>query len=412
MQSPAAAFAWEFRYRHRWYLVALAAYLLVLGLAKPLLFGPDRTIRFDPPDGFAAFAVVPFTVTFFYLIGTFTFGLTGDLAARQSIYPTRLFTLPVSTAALTAWPMLYGVSAMAALWLMAVTLARWPWGIELPWVWPGLLAAVVLAWIQVFTWMPYGLRGLRVIAEVAVLITLDAIVMLAIDLEWPEAALVAFLAPQLPLAYVCAHAAVARARRGHAPNWSLSSRRGAQAAAPLPPFRSAAAAQLWFEWRRNGKSLPMMVAFVLPFQLSLPFITGYGSTWFTFELVSAILFTPVVMAGFAGAAVSKANPFGRDVYGVTPFTATRPLASAQLIAAKLKMAMWSTLAGWTLVFVAVPIGFAWSGADSVLDRVDPVDDRHGRCRPDARARALRLERVRRDDVDDAGADPLSRPDRP
>ena len=29
MRSPAAAFAWEFRHRHRWVLIALAGYLLV-----------------------------------------------------------------------------------------------------------------------------------------------------------------------------------------------------------------------------------------------------------------------------------------------------------------------------------------------------------------------------------------------
>ncbi len=110
----------------------------------------------------------------------------------------------------------------------------------------------------------------------------------------------------------------------------------------------------------------MMVAVVLPFELALPFITGYGSTTFIFELVLFILLTPIVMAGFAGATVSKANPFGREVYGVTPFTATRPLTSAQLIAAKLKMAILSTLAAWVVVLVAVPLGFAWSGADAVL----------------------------------------------
>ena len=100
MRTPAAALGWEFFQRHRVYVAALVLYLLVLGLIKPLYLGPDTTVSFDPPDGFAAFAVVPFTVTFFYLIGVFTFGLTGDLAARQSIYPTRMFTLPIRTAAL------------------------------------------------------------------------------------------------------------------------------------------------------------------------------------------------------------------------------------------------------------------------------------------------------------------------
>jgi hypothetical protein len=364
MRSPAAAVAWEFHHRQRWYLIALAVYVLVLGLIKPLYLGPDRIL--DLGDGFAAFAVVPFSMTFMYFIAVFTFGMTGDLAARQSIYPGRLFTLPVSTAALAGWPMLYGAATMGMLWLIVRVLARWPWHLELPVVWPAVMGAVVLAWMQVFTWMPYGLRGLRVITAVIVLISLDTVVILALNLEWSEAAITAFLAPQLPVAYAAAYFAVQRARRGVVPDWSLWSGGRGREGATLPPFRSIGAAQLWFEWRRSGASLPMLVAMVLPFELALPFITGYGSRTFIFELLLFVLVTPIVMAGFAGATVSKANPFGREVYGVTPFTATRPVSSAALIGAKLKMAMVSTLATWLLVPIAVAIGFSWSGADSVV----------------------------------------------
>ena len=40
---------------------------------------------------------------------------------------------------------------------------------------------------------------------------------------------------------------------------------------------------------------------------------------------------------------------------MTPFIATRPLTSASLVAAKLKVAIWSTLAAWLLVLVAIPL---------------------------------------------------------
>ena len=62
--------------------------------------------------------MVPFSVVFLYFLAVFSFGLTGDLAARQSLYPARMFVLPVPTAALAGWPMLYGASAMASLWLV------------------------------------------------------------------------------------------------------------------------------------------------------------------------------------------------------------------------------------------------------------------------------------------------------
>ncbi|MBY0496201.1 MAG: hypothetical protein K2Y23_18500 [Cyanobacteria bacterium] len=366
MRSPAAAIAWEFHYRQRWYLIALAVYVLVLGLIRPLLF-EDTTRVLDLGDGYAAFAVVPFSVTFMYFIAVFTFGMTGDLGARQSIYPARMFTLPVSTAALAGWPMLYGAVTMAALWVVIRVLARWPWQMELPVFWPGLMGAVILAWMQVFTWMPYGLRGLRVITAVAVLISLDIAVILAIEYRWPEAWLVALLAPNLPIAFACACAAVARARRGDVPDWSIRPRaRTADAARLRPPFRSIAAAQFWFEWRRHGRALPLLVAMVAPFELSVLFISGYGSQWFVFEVLTALLLTPILMAAFAAATVSKANPFARDVYGVSPFNATRPLTTAAMIAAKLKMAAASTVAAWLVLLGAMVIGFTWSGADNVV----------------------------------------------
>ncbi len=363
MRSPAAAVAWEFHYRQRWYLIGLVVYVLVLGLIKPLYLGPEEIL--DLGDGFAAFAVVPFSITFMYLIAVFTFGMTGDLSARQSIYPARMFTLPVTSAALAGWPMLYGIATMAILWSIVRVLARWPWQMELPVVWPGFLGASILAWMQVFTWMPYGLRGLRVIAAVIVLMSLDAVVIMAIELQWSEGALIAFLAPQLPLAYACACVAVARARRGVVPDWSWS-RVGNNDARTLTPFRSMSAAQLWFEWRRHGRALPVLVALVMPFELSVLFISGHGSTAFVAKVLIAILLTPILMAALAAATVSKANPFAREVYGVSPFNATKPMGSAAMIAAKLKMAAWSTAAAWLIVLTAIAIGFTWSGADSVL----------------------------------------------
>lgn len=345
--------------------VALIAYLITLALVKPVFLGPGA--KLDPGDGFAAFAVVPFSFSFMYFMAIFTFGLNGDVAARQSIYPTRLFTLPVSSASLAWWPMVCGTAAMTMLWIIASAVGRGWLAMELPLAWPGLLGMVALAWTQAFMWMPYGFRGLRVALAVSVLITLDTIVMLAIYLKVSETAILAFLAPQWPIAYLCACVAVARARRGVVPDWSLFSRRRAIVAArPLPHFRSTAAAQFWFEWRRNGRSLPILVVILMPFELLNLFVGGHGSTGFVFEIFFFMLVTPIVMAGFTAATVRKANAFGRDAYGVTPFTATKPITTAALIAAKLKMAIWSTLAAWIVVLLFVPIGFSWSGADSVL----------------------------------------------
>src|SRR5206468_3555403 len=153
MRSPAAAVAWQFRRRHRWGLIALIGYLFVLAMIKIVILERGQRIDLDD-ESFAFLVVVPLTATFIYFLAMFSFGLSGDLAARQSIYPARMFTLPVTTAALAGWPMLYGTVAVASLWLGTALFARWPWGIDVPLIWPPLLAAVFLAWTQALTWMP------------------------------------------------------------------------------------------------------------------------------------------------------------------------------------------------------------------------------------------------------------------
>ena len=90
--------------------------------------------------------------------------------------------------------------------------------------------------------------------------------------------------------------------------------------------------------------------------------------------------TPPLMAGFTSVtARSASSGVGGDSSGVT-LTATRPLTSAALIAAKLQAAMWSTLVAWLLVLVAMPIGLALSGTwpvvvDRVVEAVESSDDR-------------------------------------
>ncbi len=381
MRSPAAAIAWEFRQRHRWGLIALAGYVLFVAAFKLVILGPETTVRLDPPDGRAAAVTVPLSAMFMYFLAVFSFGVAGDLAARQSIYPARMFALPVTTTALAGWPMLYGTSAMASLWLVTALLAQWPWGIDVPLIWPALLAAAFLAWTQALMWMPYGLPGLRVIVAVLWLVALDAVVILAVHYEASESLMVAFLAPQLPLAYLAACFAVARARRGDVPDWRGIVARLGQIAEAVPrrrgQFSSPARAQLWLEWRRHGWSLPAWVAILLPFELVLLFANRDTPALVVFTLLAA-LFTPPFTAAFAAAAVSKSSPQVSDAYGVTPFAATRPLTSAALIAAKLKMAIWSTLAAWLLILVGIPAGLSLSGTwPVVIDRARQAIDAVG-----------------------------------
>lgn len=371
MRSATLAIGREFRKRHAWPLVAIGVYMLGLALVKLLGLGPMDAIRVVPPDGRAAVLIAPLSTVFWYCVAVFCFGFSGDLAARQSIYPARLFTLPVRTRTLVRGPMLLGMAAVAILVEAATLLVRWPWGIETPLVWPALLAAVFLAWTQALTWMPYGLRGMRVIATVLWLVTLDAVVLLAMHFEVSEPVMLAILAPQIPLAYLTACYAVARARRGDVPDWRPGIVRTAAGRDRAQPQRAAFAsperAQFWFEWRRHGRTLPALVGLVLPFELAL-FWLARDAPLLLLEILIIALVTPPLLARFTAAGVSKTSPGPRDSYGTSPFVAARPLSSAALIGAKLKMAIWSTLATWVLVLVAVPVALKWSGTWPMLVR--------------------------------------------
>jgi len=96
------------------------------------------------------------------------------------------------------------------------------------------------------------------------------------------------------------------------------------------------------------------VAMLLPFQLAL-LVAVRDTPALVCLMLLILLFTPPFMAAFAAATVSRSNPYVSDSYGVTPFIATRPLSDAALIAAKLRATIWSTIAAWLLVLVALTL---------------------------------------------------------
>lgn len=365
MRSPALAIAWELGRRHRWGFGAAAGYLLLLWTARAVGAGFGVQAAMDEQLSFAFTFTVPTSIFLFYFVAVFSYGLSGDLAARESQFPARMFALPVSTPALAGWPMLYGAAAAAALWLATAPFVTWPSDIHLPRFLPPLFIAAMLAWAQALTWMPYGLPGMRVVVAVLWLVTVDTAGFVAIQWHVPDHLMLAFLVPQVPLAYLVACYAVSRARRGDIPDWrgklawlgalAARSRRRPQA------FRSAARAQAWLEWRLHGRVLPAWVATVLPFELAFLFLAAGTETpsLARYALAGALL-TPPFIAAFVARRVRLADPDARDVGGLSPFIAARPLTSAALVAAKLRMTLWSTLATWTLVAIAVPAALTLS----------------------------------------------------
>src|SRR4029077_7293378 len=210
---------------------------------------------------------------------------------------------------------------------------------------------------------------LRIIVAVLWLGTIDTIAILALHFNARESLMLGILAPQIPLAYLVARLAVPRARRGDVPDWRGTLVRLTRVADVTSHrhehFRNSARAQAWFEWRRHGRSLPVWVANLLPFELVLLWVAG-DSTSLVFTILVAVLLTPPFMATFAAAAVSRSSPNASDSYTVTPFIATRPLTDGELVAAKLKMAARSTIAAWVLVLLAVALALELSGTSVVV----------------------------------------------
>jgi hypothetical protein len=340
------------------------AYLMVLATAKLLTGTLGISVTLDDPERFAAAVVVPTSASWVYLLAITTYGLSGDLAARQSTYPARMFALPATTATLTFTPMLCGTVGMLLLWAATRAFALWPSDMgRVPYVWPGLLGASLLAWTQALTWMPYGLRGLRVVAFLFILCFIETIAFTALHFNASETIMFAITATPIPLAYVVARIAVARARRGVVPDWSRSvawlGAAGAVVGSTDRPFASPEDAQLWFEWRRYGRALPLLVAILLPFELLLLW-AAREAAGLIFTIIAGALVTPPFMASFVAATMGRSSADTSEGPGMTPFMATRPVADSALLAAKLKMAVRSTLAAWLIVFAVLPLALVLS----------------------------------------------------
>lgn len=362
MRSPAAAILWEFRQRHRWGLLAVLAAILMLGGIKIAVL--TGLLHLQMGDVMFAFLVpMPLAATYLYLLAVFTFGLSGDLASRESMYPPRMLTLPVSSEALVGWPMLYGCLTFSLLWMAMRIAGIFPPETDVPKYWPALFASSLLAWTQALTWRPYPFRGMRVVVTIGLLLSIDVVVFTALETKPSESMMLLLLAPLVPLAYVTASSGLRRARRGDVPDWSLAKRlvpafRGS--AAPRD-FGSASRAQFWFEWRRYGRSLPMLVAIVLPAGLSLLFLFRETPV-IVVEIVVASVLLPPFMAVFVAANAGKSSTNASESYGITPFIATRPVEDRALVVAKWQAALISTLATWVIVVMAVPVALIWSDA--------------------------------------------------
>lgn len=268
----------------------------------------------------------------------------------------RHFTLPVPTVRLVVWSLVNGALAAAgtycatALAFNVVLHANWPLAI------PALCSATAYVIFQAALWWLGPSRGLLGVLAAAGCASLAAAGRLSagrmplvervqLPQEWSQLSAVGVAVWLVVVAVSCLVAVngVARDRRGEP--WSLawlsrwwsgvtdaaSRRSRSQLGAVV--YRSAAAAQFWYEWRARGRFVPLTTTFML------------GGLWLCFGLLAIPSYDVLaVLQGFT-ALLMIASPLigvflgsGPHGFDLKSFAATRPLPDSALAGAVLRCA--------------------------------------------------------------------------
>src|SRR5205807_2471572 len=120
-------------------------------------------------------------------------------------------------------------------------------------------------------------------------------------------------------------------------------------------FASAAGAQLWYEWRRNGVLFPLMAGVLLAMGGVL---AVFGPSWFLEHAEQRPAFELVLLAAFValpvGLGVILGSAMSGDAYGggiqFPAFLGMRPLTTPAFVAVKLRMTALSSAAACGLTF--------------------------------------------------------------
>jgi pimeloyl-ACP methyl ester carboxylesterase len=349
--APVWAIAWEvWGARRRGFLTILAVIpvfaLLYQGLSGPL----------HRSEGLRHLSYLPmgFSVLMVFVFFNFT---EHNSRQRYAGFPYRLFTLPVATRLLVSCPMLCGVVTVVAVYVAWAELVFRPLGQELPVRWPATLLATGMACYQAVIW---GLAGFRLTRLIVLSVTLSGLVAVGfvpdvlgtVGGRPLETILTCVLLASALAAYLTALSVVDRQRHGGIRGWVWWRARWRRVGDALPrrtsPFASPARAAAWIEWRRNGAVLPVCVALTMLLIVGpISWINGNGPAT-TIRTLAWIIVLPIGLAGFVGQGFSKPDFWSGDL-ALPSFVAMRPLASGDLVMAKLKVAAVATLLTWCIV---------------------------------------------------------------
>lgn len=390
MSSPALALTGQVWRRHRLGLTICAGvWLVMVALAFVV---PPAVSHAGPEDGplLAAhfiFLIGSFVPVISYVICAFVYNRDGPLEDRESAFPKWTFRLPVRTASLVAWPMLQATAVTTAVWVAWNVTVLGPTGLDVPLLWPALVVAAVMAWLQAVSWYPHPLPLVRIVTLMFAVGMIALIPICGINSELGPTVWMPLLAAFVPAAYGVALVGVSKARRGDTPEWTWPQRLWKAVRDSLPRrrtgFDSGLQAQAWFEWRVRGISIPIIIAVLLVvwvpvFVIGAPSIKKVVSPETpTLMAVTGALTTPgLFLIGLVGFLPLYMGLLGLDLGGVLykgqwihdaragchPFVGLRPLSDGEIVLAKMRMAARCTLTSWGLVLLVVGMTLALTGA--------------------------------------------------
>jgi hypothetical protein len=129
-------------------------------------------------------------------------------------------------------------------------------------------------------------------------------------------------------------------------------------------FDSPQSAQFWFEWRRSGSVLPVLVGSILIFVITPISWAVRDNGPDSLRILVTVFVLPILLALAVGKAFSKPDYWSKEL-SLPGFISVRPLSSADIVAAKLKVAALSTVVAWSINLGFLLLLPRWANLDSL-----------------------------------------------
>ena len=371
--SPAVALAWEIYRPQQAAFLSLIALMVLCAGYRWLAQGAGRDGWF--PE--CCVVLLGLSLAACFVLFKFT---ESDRRERFTGFPSRLFTLPIRTIWLLTLPMLYGAIMVVLVYLAWAGLVLRPANPgHFPFLFPSLYLATGMVCFQAIVWS----LATKPILRLLVLGIWGA----ALTTSWlsfsplmGQAQVGTTLAEMLHVSVQTAQSGVLLATGATAFGiawWSVARQRhGVRFKFPRfrlgldwlaerfrtkrKPFGSPQAAQFWFEWRRNGMLLPLILGALLlvitvPFFTLAPFFGRAGAETTTITL-AWMLVLPFALAFIIGQGFGKTNFWGQGLgkeLGVPQFIAVRPFTAGDWLGVKLRAAGLSAVVTWSILVLLV-----------------------------------------------------------